>query len=178
MCNNTASRYLAWGFSVAVMAQPLMSLADTLPNMAQAEVAITVEQMLVIDTRIALSKEQQREREAMGLKQAPLALAAPVSQPAPKVAPIDNQDKAEPPAAPEMPKAPTLSVEGIFGLGDQLFAQVLIDGRMVRFKKNQRYPVGYDSAFPYLLVSINVPCIRLTGPGGPQKLCIDGLQEN
>lgn len=177
MCSNNTSRCMAWGFSVAVLAQSMTSLADPLPDVELVKVAATVEQMLAIDTRLALKKEQQRELEAMGIKPSAPVVVQPVSALAsmPIVAPVDIQAKKEP--APEKPKAPVLSVEGIFGPGDQLFADVRIDGRMVRFKKNQRYPLGYDSNFAYQLQSINVPCVRLTGPQGPQKLCIDGLQE-
>jgi len=178
MCNNTASRCMAWGFSVVVLAYSMVSQADPLPGVELAKVAATVEQMVAIDTRIALIKEQQRELEAMGIKPTqPVPSLSPVAAPMPKVAPVEAQAKKEPkePALPEKPKAPVLSVEGIFGPGDQLFANVLIDGREVRFKKNQRYPIGYDSSFPYQLVSIEVPCVRLTGPQGLQKVCVDGL---
>ena len=178
MCNNTASRCMAWGLSVALLAHSMMSEADPLPDVELAKVAATVEEMLAIDTRIALKKEQQRELEAMGIKPAQSVSVPPVSmapQPTPKVNPSEGQAQKEP--TQEKSRAPALSVEGIFGPGDQLFADVLIDGRKVRFKKNQRYPLGYDSSFPYQLLSINVPCVRLTGPQGPQKVCVDGLQE-
>lgn len=173
MCNNNASRFTAWGFAVAVLTHSIIGHADPLPDLEQAKIAITVGEMLAIDTRIALKKEQQRELEAMGLKPSQAVMAPAVMQPMPKVAPIDAQEKKEP--TPEKAKEAVLSVEGIFGPGDQLFADVLIDGRKVRFKSSQRYPIGYDSSFAYQLVSINVPCIRLTGPGGALKLCIDGI---
>jgi hypothetical protein len=176
MCSNHATRHLAWGLTVAVLAHSTIALADDFPDVEQAKVAATVGEMLAIDTRIALKKEQQRELEAMGLKQPSGAVVQAAPQVAPRTTPIDAPEKKA--AVPEQPKPPVLSVEGIFGPGDQLFADVLIDGRKVRFKSGQRYPIGYGNSFAYQLVSINVPCIRLAGPAGSQKLCIDGIQEN
>lgn len=175
MCSKNAPRLTAWGLVVVGLAFHSSGYADQLSDMQQATVAATVGEMLAIDTRIALKKEQQREREAMGIKNQPAAVA-PVMQPTPKMTPIDEPDKAK--AVPEKPKVPVLSVEGIFGPGDQLAADVLINGRKVRFKSGQRYPIGYDRTFAYQLISINVPCIRLSGPEGSQNLCIDGVQGN
>lgn len=178
MCSKNTPRSTAWCFAVAVLVLSSGSRAQELTDLEQAKVAATVGEMLAIDTRIALKKEQQREFEAMGIKPQPLAAvtSAPVIQPTPKMTPIDEPDKAK--ATPEKPMEQVLSVEGIFGPGDQLAADVLINGRKVRFKSGQRYPIGYDRTFAYQLISINVPCVRLSGPDGSQKLCIDGVQGN
>lgn len=175
MCSNNAARLPAWGFAVALLAFSGTCQANSLTDIEQSKVAATVGEMLAIDTRIALMKEQKRELEAMGLKPS-ATVAAPVMQPAPKMVPVDEPANADP--LPEKPKAPVMSVEGIFGPGDQLGAYVTIDGRSLRYKAGQRYPIGYDRSFPYQLMSINVPCIRLSGPGGSHKLCVDGVQEN
>lgn len=178
MCSKYAPRFKAWGFSVVVLAFHGSGYADQMPDRQQSIVAGTVGEMLAIDTRIALKKEQQRELEAMGIKHQPVAAVAtaPIIQPIPQLTPIDDPDKEK--AVSAKPKVPALSVEGIFGPGDQLAADVLIDGRKVRFKSGQRYPIGYDRSFAYQLISINVPCIRLNGPEGSQVLCIDGVQVN
>lgn len=178
MCSKYAPRFKAWGFSVVVLAFHGSGYADQSADIQQSVVAGSVGEMLAIDTRIALKKEQQRELEAMGIKHQPLAAVAPapVMQPTPSLTKIGEADKAK--QTPDKPRLPALSVEGIFGPGDQLAADVLIDGRKVRFKSGQRYPIGYDRSFAYQLISINVPCIRLNGPDGSQVLCIDGVQGN
>lgn len=186
MCSKTIMRLGVWGsaaaFSVYLANAQATGVSDTagalaLPFVEQEKVAATVGEMLAIDTRIALKKEQQRELEAMGLKPAamPSGPRAQLVQPDPIIKPADSSKDTEP--VPAKPKAPVLSVEGIFGPGDQLGAYVIIDGRSLRYKAGQRYPIGYDRSFPYQLMSINVPCIQLSGPGGPHKLCVDGVQE-
>lgn len=175
MCDNNSARRNALGLAVFMLTVSSSVQADQMSDQQLTGVAETVGEMLLIDTRIALSKEHQRELEAMGIKhQAPVAAQAAL--PTPKMTPVEEPAKTQP--LPDKPKAPVLSVEGIFGPGDQLSADVLIDGRKVRFKTGQRYPIGYARPFAYQLISINVPCIRLSGPGGSQKLCIDGVQEN
>lgn len=139
----------------------------------------TVQQMLEIDSRLALQKEQQREREAMGLKGLPAAPspAQPTVATAPllpQMAPLATPAKAisDTADAPKPPKPIAVKLEGIFGIGDRLFADVLIDGRRVRFQRGHRYPLGYERGFEYGLIAINVPCVRLTGSQGTQTLCI------
>lgn len=178
MCSNNAERFTAWGFAVAVLVFCGTGQANQLTDIEQSKVAATVGEMLAIDTRIALKKEQLRELEAMGLKHSGSSSAQAI-QPVPKMTPVHEPDKPDnTKPLPEKPQVPALSVEGIFGPGDQLAADVLIDGRKVRFKTGQRYPIGYDRSFAYQLISINVPCIRVSGPSGSQKLCVDGVQEN
>lgn len=174
MFSNNVARFKSWGLAVAMLALSGTGQANQLGDLEQSDVASMVGDMLVIDTRIALHNERRRELEAMGIKQQ-VPMPTPVIQSLPMVTAVDEPANAK--QLPDKPKAPVLSVEGIYGPGTQLVADVLIDGQKVRFKAGQRHPIGYDRSFAYQLISINVPCIRVSGPGGSQKLCIDGVQE-
>ena len=181
MCNNAMSRLTLWGTAVPVLFSAMACQAEPGFIPGSDPLAVTVQQMLAIDTRLALKKELQLELEARGLK------AEPPSQPlistpaaAPVMAPVlpaaANQLSAPATAQSEAPKKPKRSVlilDGIFGKGGQLYADVFIDGQRVRYKRDQRSPLGYDSFFAYQLVSINVPCVHLKTQTGPRKICID-----
>lgn len=185
MCNENERRWqILQAPLVLLMLTTLCSLAQAEPDRDRNYAPRTVQEMLDIDSRLALQREQQREREAMGLKATPLvpgpvlptpALAEPLPDMQPLAAPVKTAvDK---PAAPTPPKPITIALDGIFGLGDRLFADVRIDGQRVRFQRGHRYPLGYERGFAYGLIAINVPCVRLAGPQGAQTLCIQPFED-
>jgi hypothetical protein len=64
---------------------------------------------------------------------------------------------------PPQPTVVPVSVEvlGIFGLGNNLMADVAINGSRVRFKRGQLHPLGVAPGYPYTLVSIKTPCVKV-----------------
>ncbi|EPG9766454.1 hypothetical protein M0K88_004698 [Escherichia coli] len=140
------------------------------------KVAATVQELLVIDARMAMQQLRKRELEASGQSragQSPQAsIAKGESLPQPLLGANAGAEQQKP-AAPKPIVKPKL--EGIFGLGDRLFADVEFDGQKVRFQRGQKYPVGMGTSFPYQLVSIAAPCVKVQGKGSTETLCIDGL---
>lgn len=183
MCNNAKQRHVALGTSLSVLLIALGCKAQAANFDAADQIVGSVQHMLAIDTELALKKELQLELEARGLKasaipQPPVSsvVASPIMTPVitpatpdPAAAPAPSQ-----PEAPKPPKKPVLTLDGIFGKGGQLYADVVIDGQKVRYKRDQRMPLGYDSTFGYQLVSINVPCVQIKSQAGLQRVCIDG----
>ncbi|MGP5477575.1 hypothetical protein [Pseudomonas helleri] len=55
-----------------------------------------------------------------------------------------------------------MEVLGIFGLGENLLVDMSIDNYRVRFKRGISTPLGASADFPYRLVSINVPCVKIS----------------
>ena len=111
--------------------------------------------MLGIDAERAIISEQKMLAEA----QAKLTLPAaniPFQQPSP----VANEQEVD-----ESPKAVVVPVRiellGIFGLGSNLLADVMIDNARVRFKRGNSLPLGASSDFAYRLVAINVPCVKI-----------------
>ncbi len=54
-----------------------------------------------------------------------------------------------------------MEVLGIFGIGENLLADVAIDSNRVRFKRGQKFPLGASHDYPYQLLSIQVPCVKI-----------------
>ena len=126
-------------------------------NNSSVEVAQTVNEMLRIDADRAILTEKKMLAEAQGrLGGSPVIGGSPgtanvsgsaatpqVEQPKPVVMPV------------------RMEVLGIFGLGDNLLADVAIDNTRVRFKRGQSVPLGASADYPYRLVSIKVPCVKI-----------------
>lgn len=126
-------------------------------NTGGVDVAQTVNEMLQIDAERAVLTEQKMLAEAQGrLGGSPVLGGVP-----------GGANFAGSPAAPqvEAPKPVIVPVRmevlGIFGLGDNLLADVAIDNSRVRFKRGQPFPLGASSDYPYRLVSIKVPCVKI-----------------
>ncbi len=183
MSNNARPRSILPGFVLCALGIALASEVHAAGGDNGDPIVGSVQQMLAIDTELALKKELQLELEARGLKAGaqpqPLIsppTAAPIMTPMiqPVVADAVPAPASPQPQASKQPPKPVLILDGIFGKGGQLFADVVIDGQKVRYKRDQRMPLGYDSSFGYQLVSINVPCVQLKSAVGQHRVCIDG----
>lgn len=128
------------------------------PHEVSYGVPQSVSEMLRIDAERALLTEQKMLAEAQSkfgggtLTNGILPGAEPV------------QEVEQPKTAPLTPPV-RLEVLGIFGLGDSLLADVAIDNARVRFKRGKRFPLGAGANFPYQLVSIKIPCVKLIDAG-------------
>lgn len=118
-------------------------------------VSQTVNDMLRIDAERAQLTEQRMLADAQSRLGGPTMLGGILPGGAP--AQLAEQPKQTPPPPPVR-----LEVLGIFGLGENLLADVAIDNTRVRFKRGQSSPLGAGSDFPYQLVSIKIPCVKLT----------------
>lgn len=124
---------------------------------ADPSVSQTVNEMIRLDAERALNAEKKMLADAearMGGQTVPVLGGAPGG------ALESATDK--PNILPEPIAVPvTLEILGIFGLGHNLMADVAINGSRVRFKRGQLHPVGVAPGFPYTLVSIKTPCVKV-----------------
>lgn len=172
--NKMSSHVLVSGIAALMMVLPWTCQADDQDIADLGKIATSVKEMLAKDTSLALKAEHQRELELSGVKTPTVAPAIPLNlSDAIMAPPAGGGDKDS--AAKEKP-APAISVTGIYGTGDALSADVMIDGKRIRFTKGRALPDGY-SKFAYQLVSINSPCVLLKANGANKKLCIDGIGE-
>lgn len=121
-----------------------------------AGVAQTVNDMIRIDADRALWTEQKMLAEAQGRLGGPAIVGGATGGNYPGAAP---KEEVEPPKPMVIPVR--MEVLGIFGLGNNLLADVSIDNLRVRFKRGQSAPLGAGADFPYKLISINVPCVKI-----------------
>lgn len=121
------------------------------------EAAQTVNEMLRIDADRAILTEQKMLAEAQGRFGGSPILSGGLGS-----ANL-NSDTVAPEVEPTKPMIIPVRMEvlGIFGLGDNLLADVAIDNSRVRFKRGQSVPLGANSDYPYRLISIKVPCVKI-----------------
>jgi hypothetical protein len=124
----------------------------------------TVYELLDIDAQKALSKESpagDTSSEIAALRQE-LQEMRDRTKPAPEA-------QAEEPAAPSVKKG--IVVDSIYGVGNQLTANVTIDGQMLHFKQGQQKALNNPSS-AYRLSRIDPPCVVLrNGSDSPQRSC-------
>lgn len=118
-------------------------------------VSQTVNDMLRIDSERARLAEQKMLAEA----QSRLGGNAITGGILPSGTQAQVVEQPKPAPAPPLPIR--LEVLGIFGLGENLLADVAIDNDRVRFKRGQSSPLGAGPDYPFKLVYIKVPCVNL-----------------
>jgi hypothetical protein len=125
-------------------------------NTSAVDVAQSVNEMLRIDADRAILTEKKMLAEAQGrLGGSPVLGGTPGGNTAINTVTPEVE-------APKTVVVPVrMEVLGIFGLGDNLLADVAIDNSKVRFKRGQSVPLGAGSNYPYRLVSINIPCVKI-----------------
>jgi hypothetical protein len=140
---------ITWGVSANEIATATAGVA---PSVSQ-----TVNEMIVLDAERALKAEKKMLADAearldgqSGGSQVPLVDA---------ISGVTSQNPEEPPQPTVAPVA--MEVLGIFGLGHSLMADVAINGSRVRFKRGQLYPAGVAPGYPFKLVSIKTPCVKV-----------------
>jgi hypothetical protein len=142
------------GFAIASSVCATVSASEGM-NTNAASVAQTVNDMIRIDADRALWTEQKMLAEAQGRLGGPPILGAVPGSSFP----------AEPPKEEQAPKPVVVPVRmevlGIFGLGDNLLVDVAIDNARIRFKRGQSAPLGAGADYPYQLISIKVPCVKI-----------------
>lgn len=115
----------------------------------------TVNGMLLIDANRAVVAEQKMLDEINARLGGPPATSLNQSD--------IQQQKSESEAEPVPVVVPVqMDVVGIFGLGNNLLADVMINGAKVRFKRGNAAPLGMNSEYPYRLVGIEAPCVKIT----------------
>ncbi|MNJ50950.1 hypothetical protein D3C77_462420 [compost metagenome] len=126
--------------------------------------ARTVNELLSIDAERAFWSEQKMLAEVQGGQSGSSFSGVPGT-----VNPVETQ------APPQQVVEPVLQIEvlGIFGLGENLLADVMVAGSRVRFKRGQSYPLGASQGFPYQLVAINTPCVKIVDTAKKEhKACL------
>ncbi|WP_122377652.1 hypothetical protein [Pseudomonas cannabina] len=156
MSNNAMGAALL-GLSLGVLT--LAATADdqyTAPSVEQGPTVKMVNDMLLIDARRAAIAERERLLEALGRK--PDKTVKPVSpQPTVEARPAEVTTQVK---QPEAPAPVVLDLQGIFGLGTNLYADVSINGQVVRFQRGRSLPLGMAD-YKFHLSSIEVPCVKL-----------------
>ncbi|MHB0818485.1 hypothetical protein ACYCFK_09415 [Stutzerimonas stutzeri] len=164
--NSTRTLLLAAACGSALLAPSAVFSSGPAPE------AMLVREMLDIDARLALHKERENLEAAMGKEARRPAQTLPTGT-APSIAPVSTGSRytpapveavaehEQPVATPQPEQAPALSVLGIFGLGNQLFVDIEIDQRRVRFQRGSPKALGAHSDIPYRLAAIKPPCVTL-----------------
>ena len=163
-------------FSLCFVAASIFSfsciaVAEQEPSFFKPDLAKTVGQMLMIDADIAHKFEENRLLGAMGKKNASTATTkfAPVMQP------IQATPEAKPEAAinVEVVKETPPILLGIFGISENLYADVQIDNERVRFQRGRSNPISGSLKGNYQLISINVPCVALVKNSKKTSVCLE-----
>ena len=165
MFDNTTKNFIA---PVLLVICATASASDYLP-IETSGMAESVNDMLRLDAERAIITEQKMLSEVKnrlgGVSTSAIGTASPTPM---ESASTPNSDNAEPVAAPVR-----IEVLGIFGIGENLLADVAIDNAKVRFKRGQPNPLGAGRDYPYRLISINVPCVKISGPDrAVQNVCL------
>lgn len=148
------NRKLIIGFVFASSVCSVVS-ANEIMNTNSTAVSQTVNDMIRIDAERALITEQKMLAEAQARLGGPPIIGSMPAEP--------SKEEVEAPKPMVIPVQ--MEVLGIFGLGDNLLVDVAIDNNRVRFKRGQSGPIGAGADFPYQLVSIKVPCVKLIDAG-------------
>lgn len=153
MCSNAFKASL---FGLIALGSSVVSAGEL--QDAMLDVSGSVGHMLALDAERAMTTESialldsRRKLAAMNSGSSSQQSTPSAAAPAPQPDPV-------PVVAPERPVQ--MALLGIFGLGDNLQADVDIGGSRVRFQRGRPYPLG-SSDFPYRLVAIKVPCVLLS----------------
>lgn len=150
---------MALTLSALVVAGAQATEAPIATTAPMAEVSQTVNQMLQIDAERALMAEQKMLSDAAsrmgGLPSGRNSVTAPTASSA-----HSAEEQAEEPPKPVLPQV-SMELLGIFGIGNNLMADLEIGGNRVRFKRGQALPIGASSDYQFRLVAINVPCVKI-----------------
>lgn len=152
MCTNRLRAFIA---GVA------LSLAGNVVAAAESDngaVVLDIKQMLAIESARAKLVMQDQLIDAQRRTGIKLQRAQASDCP---VAPPEPAEGAHAPAKAISVPPTQVEVVGIFGLGDNLFADVQFNGRAVRYQRGQALALGATTEFPYQLVKIQSPCVTL-----------------
>lgn len=147
-------------FGIALGALTLPAEADSEFTATSAEQGPTVRMvndMLLIDARRAAIAEREKLLEALGKK---VDKSVKQASSTPAVAEAKPAEAASQSKQPETPVPVVIDLQGIFGLGTNLYADVSINGQVVRYQRGRSVPLGMAD-FKYKLSSIEVPCVKI-----------------
>lgn len=155
------------------LALSLNATAQDAETDGQALAISTVNELLRLDGESAENNERQRYL---------LSLVKPHGASTTKAAPASQLSMAPVPASqppstpvnpePETPPEDQLALLGIFGFGQQLRADVSINGHRVRFQSGLSAPIDGPVVDGYTLVSLKTPCAVLANTQGSKTICI------
>lgn len=162
---NTTKKVIA---TISLVVCAGASASDYLP-IETSGMAESVNDMLRLDAERAIITEQKMLNEVKNrLGGGPTPSVGSVSPTTMEAISTPKTDTTAPEVAPVR-----IEVLGIFGLGENLLADVAIDNAKVRFKRGQQNPLGAGRDYPYRLISINVPCVKISGPDNVvQNVCL------
>jgi hypothetical protein len=156
------------------LALSLNATAQDAETDGQALAISTVDELLRLDAESAANNERQRYLLSLVKPHAASTIkTAPASQPS--MAPVSAAPTPSP--APENPEPETppedqLALLGIFGFGQQLRADVSINGRRVRYQSGLSAPIDGPVVDGYKLLSLKTPCAVLANTKGSKTICI------
>ena len=156
MCANRMPAIVLALLSAASCGVSANEIANASAGIAPS-VSQTVNEMIVIDAERALKAEKKMLADAEARLD---GQAVPGQGPMTgSISGVVSENPEEPPLPTVAPV--TLEVLGIFGLGHSLMADVAINGSRVRFKRGQLHPLGVAPRYPFTLVSIKTPCVKV-----------------
>lgn len=140
----------------------------------QALAISTVGELLRLDAESAENNERQRYLLSL-VKPHATSTTKTAPSPQPSMAPVSATPAPSPTPenpAPETPPEDQLALLGIFGFGQQLRADVSINGHRVRFQAGLSAPISGPVVDGYTLVSLKTPCAVLTNAKNSKTICI------
>jgi len=172
MFNKTRKIITGVALTLAVCSGSAFAVEQPLDGSSESSVTVlkTVRDLLLSESRMALDAQRKRERELSGRKDLTQPNIVGTLLPQPLTDSPSMLMDHEP--APATPKEPT-TVLGIFGLGNNLFADVSIDSQRLRFQTGRGAPLGANQKSPYQLINIAPPCVKLKAHGVVRNLCVD-----
>lgn len=138
-----------------------MLLFFNLSAHAQTDMTMKVKELLQIDAEIALKNERSRMAEVMGRKSSGDTAASPENS----TSSTGNTKEDE--------QATSYEITGIFGLGEKLFADVLVNGVRHRFTQGRKAPLQPANGSDIALIEITPPCAVVLIDGQDEELCIE-----
>ena len=159
MRNNVLARLA--GLALATIAHA--SLA-TLPELPPAPAGQAVTELLMIDARDAIAAERAKQQTSAQPAQPVPSTGSPTS--------VTGLPTTMASATPPVQSGPVLTA--IYGVGNRLHAEVLIDGQQTLFANGRPTPVS-SVASPWRLKRIAPPCVDLESSDGAMRLCASRL---
>lgn len=155
MRNNVLARLA--GLALATSAHA--SLA-TLPELPPAPAGQAVSELLMIDARDAIAAERAKQQTSAQPAQPVPSTGSPTS--------VTGLPTTMASATPPVQSGPVLTA--IYGVGNRLRAEVLIDGQHTLFANGRPSPLTGAST-SWRLKRISPPCVDLESDDGAMRLC-------
>jgi len=135
---------------ISAIALAPQALADPIAPLPPAPASLLVGEMLRLDAKRALENERAKVAP-------PIRTIQATTSTAPYPAKVDP---------------PAVTLLSIYGVGNQLYADMRIHGQAVTYAAGQAHPIRGHQQAHYRLHAIRLPCVQLQTRRIPLELCL------